>query len=231
MNRSTPVTAPQPQLSPQSGARGVKGTRGKRRLEKDLGLTSLAAELTKRQIEGRRKLKAQQRGMPAPSGPFLRATKPALWEPPQRAKSWVWDARHARPELSRKEGEGERGSGAGCSPGRDCRSSRHPGWPCLRWASGPGTELAGQQTSPRGPVKSLFTEPRSSSQRQGLPRGSLGKSPPANAGDLGSGPGPGRSHMPQSSQAHAPQLPSLCSRAHELQPLSTHVTAPEARSP
>lgn len=68
MNRSTPVTAPQPQLSPQSGARGVKGTRGKRRLEKDLGLTSLAAELTKRQIEGRRKLKAQQRGMPAPSG-------------------------------------------------------------------------------------------------------------------------------------------------------------------
>ena len=53
--------------------------------------------------------------MPAPSGSFLRATKPALWEPPQRAKNRVWEARHARPELSRKEGEGQQGAGAGFS--------------------------------------------------------------------------------------------------------------------
>ena len=43
------------------------------------------------------------------------------------------------------------------------------------------------------------------------------KNPPANAGDMGLSPGPGRSHMPRSNQAHAPQLLSLCSRAHEPQ--------------
>ena len=32
-----------------------------------------------------------------------------------------------------------------------------------------------------------------------------GKELPTNAGDLGSIPDPGRSHMPQSNQAHAPQ--------------------------
>ena len=39
------------------------------------------------------------------------------------------------------------------------------------------------------------------------------KNPPANAGNTGSSPGPGRSHMPRSNQARAPQLLSLCSRA------------------
>ena len=33
---------------------------------------------------------------------------------------------------------------------------------------------------------------------------------PANAGDTGSSPGLGRSHMPQSDWAHEPQLLSLC---------------------
>ena len=33
---------------------------------------------------------------------------------------------------------------------------------------------------------------------------------PANAGDTGSSPGLGRSHMPSSNWAHEPQLPSLC---------------------
>ena len=33
---------------------------------------------------------------------------------------------------------------------------------------------------------------------------------PANAGDTGSGPGLGRSHMPWSGWAHEPQLLSLC---------------------
>ena len=39
------------------------------------------------------------------------------------------------------------------------------------------------------PIKKLWA---------GFPGGSLVKNPPANAGDTGSIPGPGRSHMPQS---------------------------------
>ena len=35
------------------------------------------------------------------------------------------------------------------------------------------------------------------------------ENPPANAGDTGSSPGPGRSHMPRSNWAHEPQLLSL----------------------
>ena len=33
---------------------------------------------------------------------------------------------------------------------------------------------------------------------QGFPGGAVVKNPPANAGDMGSSPGPGRSHMPRS---------------------------------
>ena len=33
---------------------------------------------------------------------------------------------------------------------------------------------------------------------RGFPGGSVVKNPPANAGDTGSSPGPGRSHMPRS---------------------------------
>ena len=43
------------------------------------------------------------------------------------------------------------------------------------------------------------------------------ENPPANAGDTGSSPGPGRSHMPRSDWARVPQLLSLHSRAGELQ--------------
>ena len=56
-------------------------------------------------------------------------------------------------------------------------------------------------------------------------------SPPAGAGDTGSGPGPGGSHMPRSGWARAPQLLSLCSGAHEPQLLSPCATAAEARTP
>ena len=52
---------------------------------------------------------------------------------------------------------------------------------------------------------------------QGFPGGSVVKNPPAKAGDMGSIPRPGGSHMPQSNQAHTPQLLSLCSRAHAPQ--------------
>ena len=43
------------------------------------------------------------------------------------------------------------------------------------------------------------------------------KNPTANAGDTDLIPGLGRSHMPSSNQAHAPQLLSPSSRARELQ--------------
>ena len=40
----------------------------------------------------------------------------------------------------------------------------------------------------------------------GFPGGAVVKNPPANAGDTGSSPGPGRSHMPRSNKACKPQL-------------------------
>ena len=44
----------------------------------------------------------------------------------------------------------------------------------------------------------------------GFPGGAVVENLPANAGDTGSSPGLGRSHMPQSSWAREPQLLSLC---------------------
>ena len=64
-----------------------------------------------------------------------------------------------------------------------------------------------------------------------FPGGAVAKNPPANAGDTGSSPGPGRSHMPRSNKAHAPQLLSLSSRAHEPQLLSPRATTTEAHAP
>ena len=65
----------------------------------------------------------------------------------------------------------------------------------------------------------------------GFPGGAVVKNPPANAGYTGSSPGLGRSHMPRSNEAHAPQLLSLCSRAREPQLLSLRATTTEARMP
>ena len=45
---------------------------------------------------------------------------------------------------------------------------------------------------------------------QGFPGGAVVKNPPANAGDTGLSPGPGRSHILWSNWARAPQLLSLC---------------------
>ena len=64
------------------------------------------------------------------------------------------------------------------------------------------------------------------SRQQGFPGGSVVKNPSANAGDTGSIPGLGRSHMPQSNWALAPQLLSLSSKAQELQVLSSCVPVP-----
>ena len=57
------------------------------------------------------------------------------------------------------------------------------------------------------------------------------KNLPANAGDTGSIPGLGRSHMPRSNEAREPQLRSLHSRAHKAQLLSLRATTTEARVP
>ena len=43
----------------------------------------------------------------------------------------------------------------------------------------------------------------------GFPGGAVVENLPANAGDTGSSPGPGRSHMPRSNWAREPQLLSL----------------------
>ena len=48
-----------------------------------------------------------------------------------------------------------------------------------------------------------------------FPGGTVVKNLPANAGDMGSSPGLGRSHMPRSKKAHAPQLLSPCATTTE----------------
>ena len=68
-------------------------------------------------------------------------------------------------------------------------------------------------------------------QMPGFPGGAVVENPPANAGDTGSSSGPGRSHMPRSNQARAPQLMSLRSRACEPQQQSPHATTTEAHAP
>ena len=50
-----------------------------------------------------------------------------------------------------------------------------------------------------------------------FPGGAVVKNPPANAGDTGLSPGPGRSHVPRGNWARAPQLLSLRSRACDPQ--------------
>ena len=57
-------------------------------------------------------------------------------------------------------------------------------------------------------------------QWPGFPGGSAVKNLPANAGDTGSIPDPGRSHVPRYNRARVPQLMGLCSRAQELQLLN-----------
>ena len=63
-----------------------------------------------------------------------------------------------------------------------------------------------------------------------FPGGAVVKNPPANAGDMGSSPGPERFHVLWSNKARAPQLLSLRSRAHEPQLLSPRATTTEARA-
>ena len=64
----------------------------------------------------------------------------------------------------------------------------------------------------------------------GFPGGAVIKNLPANAGDTGSSPGPGGSHMPRSSWAREPQLLSLRPRARESQLLKPACLEPLLRN-
>ena len=61
-----------------------------------------------------------------------------------------------------------------------------------------------------------------------FPGGTVIKNLPANVGNTGPSPGPGRSHMPQSNWARVPQLLSLHSRA---KPVSHNYWARTSRAP
>ena len=67
-----------------------------------------------------------------------------------------------------------------------------------------------------------------------FPSGTMVKNLPANAGDTGLTPGLGRSHMPWSNEACAPQLLSLCSRAlvpQLLKPACSRACVPQLLVP
>ena len=70
---------------------------------------------------------------------------------------------------------------------------------------------------PSSPLQHSQAEDKEKRLR-GLPGGGVGKNLPAKAGDMGSTPGPGRSHMLRSSEAGAPQILGLRSRACARQP-------------
>ena len=65
----------------------------------------------------------------------------------------------------------------------------------------------------------------------GFPGGAVVENLPADAGDMGSSPGLGRSHMLWSNWAREPQLLSLCSRARKPQLLSLCATTSESHAP
>ena len=76
--------------------------------------------------------------------------------------------------------------------------------------------VQGQSQESKGLEKCLLKK----SGTSGFPGGSMVKNPPTNAGDLGSIPCSGRSHMLWGNWAHVPQLLSLCSRAGKPQLMS-----------
>ena len=64
-----------------------------------------------------------------------------------------------------------------------------------------------------------------------FPGGSVVKNPPSSAEDMGSVLGLGRSHLPQSSQAHAPQLLSPCSATREVTTMRSLCASTRERPP
>ena len=86
--------------------------------------------------------------------------------------------------------------------------------------SHPGIELP----SPALLVDSLPSEPSGKAC-------SVVRNRPANTGDTGSIPSPGRSHMPWSNWAHGPQLLSLCFAAGEATAVRSPCTATREQPP
>ena len=79
------------------------------------------------------------------------------------------------------------------------------------------------------PLASVLSEDNWKKKKRkirGFLGGSVVKNPPANAGDVGLIPDPGRPHKPQSNWAQAPKLLSLCPKACELQRLSPRALEP-----
>ena len=74
-----------------------------------------------------------------------------------------------------------------------------------------GRPLNPKQASTQGRVESNDRDRQQGPKAgvRGFPGGAVVENPPANAGDTGSSPGLGRSHMPRSKQAREPQLLSL----------------------
>ena len=67
----------------------------------------------------------------------------------------------------------------------------------------------------------------------GFPGGTVVKNLPANTGNTGASPDPGRSHMPWTNLARVPQALSLCSRAREpqlLKPTCSRACVPQLLS-
>ena len=62
-----------------------------------------------------------------------------------------------------------------------------------------------------------------------FPGGAVVEIPPANAGDTGSSPGPGRSHMPWSNEAHVLQL--LSPRVPNTEACAPRAGAPQQEKP
>ena len=76
----------------------------------------------------------------------------------------------------------------------------------------------------------ILSNKKIKSKSTGFPGGAVVTNPPANAGDTGSSPGLGRSHMPRSNQPREPQLLSLRSRACEPQLLKPTRLEPVLRN-
>ena len=94
------------------------------------------------------------------------------------------------------------------------------------------------QTPVRQNSKCTLPLPHHSSQsertpREGFPGGPRIKNPPANAGDTGSIPGLGRSHMPQGSYACIAQLlsPRSSTRVTTTETMHRNYTNPRALEP
>ena len=85
--------------------------------------------------------------------------------------------------------------------------------------------IFGKTTNRTKPSK--VSNPGANFSFKGFPGGAVDKNLPAKAGDTGSIPGLGRSHMLQSNKARVPQLLSLSSRACEPQLLSPRATTTE----